>query len=274
MIESRIPFADYLAVDRLSISRLKEMARSPQHYRYRLAHPRETNAMTLGTAAHTAVLEPIRFAAEYAAWTRRSEKTGNLCPRNGQYWEAFESENAGRTIITEDEYELAVAMQAAVRASPAAMRYLANGDPEVSMQWEPGRKGRVDWFAEVDDEPCLVGLKTARDCRHMIFGNAAAKLRYHLQWAWYYDGFTAISGQVPRVVEIVVESAPPHAVAVYTITQDIIAQGRDEYEQLLSQLAECEATGIYPGPHEIEEELTLPSWIYEQTDDITTLDLE
>ena len=172
---------------------------------------------------------------------------------------------------------LAIAIHGAVRSNPLAMRYLASGDPEVTLQWvHDGRrcKGRVDWLTTVGDQPHLVGLKTARDCRHFVFGSAAAKLGYHLQWGYYFDGYRWLKEREPRMVEIVVESEPPHAVAVYWIPPDIIDQGRDEYQNLMLRLAECESTGEFPGPQEIEEPLTLPSWVYEQTDDITDLGLE
>ena len=34
-----MPFSDYLALDRLSSSGLKQLARSPAHFRYASAHP-------------------------------------------------------------------------------------------------------------------------------------------------------------------------------------------------------------------------------------------
>jgi hypothetical protein len=277
-IRSRVPFAEYMALPALSISRLKEIGRSPQHYLHRLTVPKESAALRLGTAAHTAVLEPERFERQFAVWERRSEKTGNLCPRNGQYWDAFLAENPGKTIITADEHALAVAIQRAVRAHPVASRYLESGDPEVSLTWtrEDGRpcRARIDWLTTIDGLPLIVGLKTSRDCRHMPFGAQAAKLGYHMQWAWYYDGFGAIKPAEPKVVEIVVESDAPHAVAVYSIPNDILLQGRDDYELLLAKLNECEATGEFPGPNEVEEPLTLPTWIYQQTDDLGDLGLE
>lgn len=277
-IRSRVPWDEYTALPALSISRLKEIGRSPQHYAYRLDHPKDTPALRLGTAAHTAVLEPERFERQFAVWSRRSEKTGNLCPRNGQYWDAFERENAGKTIITADEFELAAAIQRAVRSHPVASRYLESGDPEVTLTWfrEDGRpcRARIDWLTTVDAQPVLVGLKTSRDCRHMPFGTQAAKLGYHMQWSWYRDGFEIVKRVEPKVVEIVVESDAPHAVAVYSIPNDILLQGRDDYERLLEQLAACESTGAFPGPHDAEEPLTLPTWIYQQTDDLGELGLE
>lgn len=277
-IASRMPYREYSTWRGRSITRLKELKRSPKHYRHRLANPKETPSMKLGTAAHTAVLEPERFSRDYAIWAERTE-SGNLRPRNGKFWEAFEERNSGKSIITIHEYEDTLAIQAAVRNDPVAMRYLESGDPEVSMQWMlDGQlcKGRLDWLTTIDGEPSLVGLKTARDCRHFIFGSAAAKLGYHLQWAYYFDGYTTIKGDgvVPRVVEIVVESDAPYAVAVYQIPFDIIEQGREEYEDLLVQLAECETKGEWPGPVTEEQILTLPSWVYQTQDDLSELGLE
>jgi hypothetical protein len=120
----------------------------------------------------------------------------------------------------------------------------------------------------------LVGLKTARDCRHFSFGNAAARMGYHLQWAYYFDGYMTITGAKPKVVEIVVEAEPPHAVAVYRIPDDILDQGHEEYMELLDRLAECEGNDQWPGPCPEEQILTLPSWVYGRDEDITDLGLE
>lgn len=287
-IRSRVPAAEYFALPGVSITRLKEMRRSPQHYLYRLDHPKETEPMRLGTAAHTAVLEPERFKRDYAVWDKRSDN-GRMRPRNGSEWEAFESEARkwGKEVITMQVCEDAIASAAAVRTNPIAAPYLAYGDPEVTMQWMLGERecrGRVDWLTQGFERgehslcaakpPVIVGIKTARDCRRFIFGSGAAKLGYHLQWAFYYDGYRALTGRAPRMVEIVVESAPPHAVAVYTIPDDIIEQGRDEYRALLRRLDECESIGYFPGPQEEEEELTLPSWAYPGEEDLSELELE
>ncbi len=275
-IRSRVPWDEYVELPGSSITKLKELRRSPQHYRYRLTHPKETTPLTLGKGSHCAVLEPERFGRDYAIWSRRTE-SGNLAPRNGKWWDAFKIEHEGRSIITEDEYADVLAIQAAVRGNEDAMRYLAVGDPEVTLQWTIwGRpcKGRVDWLTNIDGEPVLVGLKTSRDCRHFAFGAQAAKLSYHLQWAYYFDGFEGITNKRPKVVEIVVENEAPHAVVVYVIPDDIIQQGRDEYMVLLEQLAECERTNTWPGPAIGEQFLTLPSWIYETNDDISELGLE
>lgn len=285
-IISRVPAEEYHASPGVSISHLKDLKRSALHYRHFLFNPKLTAPMSLGTAAHCATLEPERFDRQFAVWGRRGE-SGSLCPRKGQYWDAFRAANSGKTIITEDECSAALTLAQAVRSDPCAARYLESGEPEVSMHWQLTSesqirppvtvqcRGRADWLTRLDGEPYLIGLKTARDCRPFIFGSAAAKLGYHLQWAYYLDGYIAITGKTPHLKEIVVESAPPHDVVVYDISEDIILQGRAEYEGLLRQLVDCESRNEWLGvANGTEQVLTLPTWAYDAQDDIAELELE
>lgn len=275
-IQSRVPRAEYDAIQALNITRLKELRRSALHYQHALTNPRKTDALTLGIATHVAVLEPERFIHDFAIWNRKTE-TGRAGPRNGKWWDAFQLEHKGRTILTEEEGELSQSIAKAVRFDETANKYLAIGDPEVTMQWElDGRpcRGRVDWLTTIEGSPVLVGLKTTRDCRHFAFGSQAAKLDYAIQWSWYADGYERITGKIPRMIEIVVESAAPYAVATYIIDKDILLQGRDNYRELLKILAECEAKDEWPGPVVGEQFLSLPSWYYPSADDMSDLDLE
>lgn len=288
-IRSRVPAEEYRALEALNISRLKELKRSGLHYQHRLTNPITTPPLVLGTAAHCAVLEPERFSRQFAVWSRRSETTGNLCPRNGQHWEKFKAENAGKEIITEDECNTALTIAAAVRGDACAAPYLETGEPEVVLTWEcdlddafkrvmPNPidcKGRVDWITHRDGVTYLIGLKSARDARPLIFGTQAARLSYHLQWAFYFDGYQAITGKPPKMREIVVESAAPHDVVVFDIPEDVIHQGRDEYRALLAHLRQCEERGEWLGAaNGTEQVLTLPSWAYPAQDDLTELGLE
>jgi len=273
-IESRVPRDIYLGLPGINITRLKELRRSPQHYRYALDHPKESDAMTLGIATHVAVLEPERFEKQFAVWTKRTD-AGAMSPRRGKDWDEFSLLNASRTILTQDEARISKEIAKAVRSDATAMKYLEAGDPEVTLEWTIGErhcKGRIDWFT---GGPVIVGLKTTRDCRPYQFGSQAAKLDYAIQWAWYADGFEANTGKTPRMVEIVVESAPPYAVATYLIEDDLLVQGRENYIALLRQLADCEAADTWPGPVIGEQILSLPSWYYPGgDDDLSDLGLE
>lgn len=275
-VYTHVPYDEYRAGPGLNISALKVMAHSAKHFRYRLQNPAQSKALSLGNVAHIAVLEPDRMS-EFAAWNRRSEKTGNLCPRSGQFYEEFLSLNRGKTIVTEDEIEHALAMQRAIRGNKDAMQFLDVGEPEVSMQWTiRGRpcKGRVDWLRPDGNSAMLVGLKTSKDPRPEQFSNQIARsLNYHLAWAWYHDGFDIATGRKPtKSVEIVVESVEPHDVVVFEIPDDVIQQGRDEYMLLLERLEECERTNNWPGAAPGIVRFSLPEWKY--SDEISELELE
>ena len=265
-----LPFAAYRALDAVNISSLKHMQRSPLHYRHALTAAAKTSpAMALGTAAHAAVLEPQRFVDEFVVFCG--------AVRRGKDWDAFSADAEARklTVVTEAERSTALSISESVRACPDAMRYLQAGAPEVTMLWDCmgiACKGRADWLTPA--ETVLVGLKTTRDCRPREFGRQAAQLGYHLQWAFYADGMQAITGRAPKVVEIVVESAAPHAVAVYVIPDAVLDQGREEYLALLDQLAGCRETDNWPGPIDGEVEFSLPAWVYGDAGDIVISDAE
>ena len=273
-----VPFEKYIQQKALDFSSLKEMARSPMQYLFRLEHPKGSDALTLGTAAHTAILEPDKFMKSYALWDERTE-SGSVRPRRGKDWEAFCAANSGKNIVRIDEFNLAMAMRDAVRSNLDAMRYLRSGEAEVSFTWHDAEteylcKGRVDWLVKLGDLDVLAGIKTAKDCRPIGFGNQAARFGYHLQWAMYHDAWHVLTERQPKMVEIVVESAAPHDVAVYIIPAEIIEQGRDEYRKLMVRLRECESSGKWPGATEGEQLLSLPSWVYHAEDDLSDLGLE
>jgi hypothetical protein len=280
-ITSRMPRHDYDAIGKLNISRLKELKRSPLHFRHMLDNPKQSDPLTLGNATHIAVLEPERYVTEFVTWQRLSEN-GNPCPRRGQYWDAFLMENPGRKVLTVEQNALANAIAKSVRFNETAQPFLDSGDPEVSLEWllppELGgrpAKGRVDWVTGVRGRTHIVGLKTARDCRHFQFSKQAANLGYHMAWAYYFDAWKAIVSEEPELIEIVAEVDPPHAVAVYRIPPEIILQGREEYHECVKILAECEQSDEWPGPVVGVEDLSLPSWAYRQEgDDLTDLGLE
>jgi hypothetical protein len=275
----RLPYAVYDGIPATNSSKLRELLRSPKQYHYRLDVPREGEALTIGQATHTAILEPHRFLAEYALWDERSEG-GRVRPRNGKDWEKFKAthEGQGKRILLAEDFNLAIAMRDAVRNHGPALRYLRKGDPEISLVWDDLEthrrcKGRVDWVADDAGVPVLVGVKTARECGPRAFGNAAFKYGYHLQWAYYFDGFFTATGVSPRMVEIVVEKEPPHDVAVYVIPPELIELGRDEYRRLLVKLAECEHTHDWPGAVPGEEVLSFPAYAFGD-DDVSGLELE
>lgn len=245
---------DYSLVRGVNISSLLYMGVSPKHYRDYLQHGGiETRQMSLGTAAHAAVLEPLRFQTEFAVWDKE-KKNGDMAARKGKDWDAFVAEHAGQTIITPAEHEHACAIAGAVRSDALAMRYLSKGEPEVSLQWtdrETGIlcKGRIDWDVDLEfPHACIIDLKTARDVSSWGFCSSASKLDYHTRMAWYADGYEEITGRKPDVIVVAVEPKRPYDVVCYNLEDDPeLDTGRDEYRRLLDRLAQCTRDNEWPG---------------------------
>lgn len=261
---------DYDVIDAVNYSTLKELARSPKHYAHRLKHPRAgTPSMFRGSAAHTAILEPEEFERRYVVFDGKR--------RAGKAWEAFEKENNARTILKEDEYAQAMAFRDAVRGDPVAQPYLVGGDREVTLVWvdpETGVlcKGRPDY---VTRDGVIVDVKTTKDASPFWFSRDVAKYQYHVQAAYYGDGYELITKREPRHVIIAVEAAEPRDVAVYRMSDPVIGPGRDAYRRWLKTLVECRQERRWPGyGNGFELELMLPPWALPDEGDLDSLGLE
>ena len=254
--------SEYQALPAVNWSLLRELRRSPLHYQHALTVEREdTDALRLGRAVHTAVLEPDRFALDYAVW-----QGGR---RSGNEWAHFCMANHTRTILTLDQYTTACAIRDAVRSHPVASPYLSRGEPEVVLRWRHEKtgldlKGRADWISDT----AIVDLKTSR---HAIsprqMSATVHALGYHCQLALYRAGVKAMTDRELPAVMIAVEPAAPHDVAVYAIMDEALFAGEEEVEELLALLKECRATDSWRGRFSAVQELDLPRYAYPSDDD-------
>lgn len=265
-----LPRSAYDAADGVNFSTLKYFARSAAHYRHALLQPHEdTDALALGRAVHLAVFEPEQFRSRVVRWDGGT--------RRGREWEAFRSEFRERDILRDADYQLCLDLAGAARADATAGRYLSGGRPEVTMFWEHERpsagalpgwsmrcRGRVDFLST---EGAICDLKTTRDSSPIAFGRQAASLGYHVQAAWYVDGHEAATGKRLPFVVVAIEKAPPFAVAVYEVPEELLALGRETYRGWLSQLRVCREESRWPGYGDGPMQLQLPRWAMPGEDD-------
>ena len=254
-----MPFDEYLQLEGDSASKLKKAQQSPLNYKWALDHPDHSSspAMILGTATHTAVLEPHRMRTDYVLWDQGDKR--------GKDWTAFKEANADRIILSASEFADVKGMRAAVLAHEPAARYLEHGLAEVTMQWvDPatGRKvhGRIDWLTILDGRFWLCDLKTTRNSARRKFQSDAFGLGYHIQFGLYCDGFYTLTDEFPGFATLAVESKAPYEPAVYVASEDFLTRGHDDYQRLMATLNECESTGIWPARATEEMELDLPAW--------------
>lgn len=272
-----MPFEDYLAVDALSASGLRQLARSPWHYKHRV-DVEPTPAMLRGTLAHCAVLEPDAMSARYAVIPEDAPRR----PSKAQYaakkpsvdsvsamlwWEQFQIENAGRQLIGREDFDLCQRQLDAVRNQPDLARLLGSGHGEVSIFWVDTATGiyckaRPDWLPERDGDSIRpLDLKTTVDESPSGFGRAAARLRYDLQAAHYTAGIEAVTGlHVEAFVFGAVNSKPPILAVPYVLTDEVRDQGKEEREELMERLMWCQREDQWPAYGDGLQMLDFPAY--------------
>lgn len=267
-MSAHIPFDQYQRISAVHWSTLKEMRRSPLHYKWALEHERkDTPTLMKGRAAHTAILDPDNFLRHYV-----------LCPlrdRRAKGFKAFAQQHVGKTILFEKEYQTALNIRDAVRSHKEASRLLFGGETEKTITWtDPDTglkcKSRLDFLGKR-----LGDLKTARSVERRMFANAIVSYQYHGQMGMYRDAVMAAEGRVPDQVFIVaVESNPPHDVAVFILGDAEMERGMHIYRSYLQRVKDCNDEGAWPGRYPEAEAITLPAWEYEESDENEEMEVE
>lgn len=272
-----IPAAEYHAdKDVVGHSALVEMLRSPQHFWHRLnALFEPTPAMALGTAVHTAVLEPAKFAAEYSVAPKFDRRTKDGKEAYAQ-WQAA---NVGKLFITDEEMATCHAIVGAIAQHQAAAEALGGSLNEMSYFWrdaETGVRCRIRPDALVVDEAgeiqAIVDLKTCRDASAGKFARTIAERGYDLQAAFYVDGLSKLLGRRVPFYFLAAETYAPHGVALYSTGERTFEVGRSKYKAALQMVQWCRENNRWPSyqPFGDAEEIDVPHWekmLYDSEDE-------
>lgn len=240
-----------------SSSALKKMLRSPAHYRaYLNEEDKDTAARMFGRAVHALLLERPRFPDKFAIWTGGR--------RVGKVFDAFEAANAGKTILTEDEYHRATEAALALRNNtqfplglwldgvPASGDYEAvpAASTEFSIFWideETGLpcKARID-AKNLLPTPMALDVKTTDDARPASFVRQCFKLDYDLQAAHYRAALRAFHGQDFPFFFGVVEDQAPFATNIFGLDNDVLTNGEAKRRHALNLLKKCTDSDTWP----------------------------
>ena len=254
-----MPNADYHASPAISKSGLDKIAKSPAHYRAAKEPPAEiTDAMVIGSAFHDYILLPEIFQTAY---TVLPEDFNGRTKDGKSYLETIKA--SGQTILKAEWLKDIQGMAAAVAAHPKAAALLTGGHPEVSIFWQDADTG-IDCRCRPDyihSSGIIADLKSTADAGPAAFSKSCANFRYHVQDAFYSEGFYQATGAWPRgFVFIAVEKTAPYAVACYTLDDVAKEKGRELYQQDLQTLQAAQAANEWPAYSDQIETLTLPVW--------------
>lgn len=279
---------EYHAGPGTSKSDLDLVARSLRHYWAAKRAParterKRTDAMLLGSAVHTAVLEPDLFGEQYVrvpddAPTRPTSRQINAKKPSAEtldaiaYWRNFEQDNAGKELLTAEQWRTAIEIRDAVHADPIARTIFAGGRAEQSVHAKDAATGlhikcRIDYL---NDAAGLIGdLKTTDDASPADFGRHSANFRYHVQCGYYRRVMREAFGEAPPYwVFVAVEKDPPYAIGVYFVDEEIASLGARLAERDLRRLAQALDSDQWPAYTTSQvSPLVLPGWYVRQAED-------
>lgn len=265
---NQVPSAMYHAreLGLVSNSALKEFAKTPAHLRAWAEAVEgdgesEKAAFRIGRATHTSILEPDLFTKQYVAKPEFGDCRKTLNKDRRDEWV---KEHKNFEILSESEYRMIRGMRDSVRLHPLASKLVTGGESELTGLWTDSMTGlrckvRADHYNARRD--LIVDLKTTGDASPRAFGRDVIKYFYHHAHALYRAGFAALGVPARHFIFVVVEKAPPYAVALYQLDELGIRVAHDRIRTLMCLLADCVRRNEWPSYSEKIQTLITPEWV-------------
>ena len=266
-----VDFDTYVAWEAVNSSTLNGFARTPAHVYHEMTHggKERTEALDRGWLLHLAALEPERFQQEVVVAPKVDKRT-NVGKAT---WAQFEAEHPGAYVVDDDTHANVLAMAKSLRTHPTAAEFLAGrGQNELSLIWEDQEHGvrcksRLDRVSTIGEWPIIGDLKSTWNASRRAFEKSVERYGYDVQAVHYVAGLDAlvrIPDGVPyrRFVHFVVESEPPHCVAVYELDDATLEEGRVKRSRYLRKWRECVESGRWHGYPAGIESASLPAWAF------------
>ncbi|EHA5141196.1 PD-(D/E)XK nuclease-like domain-containing protein, partial [Salmonella enterica subsp. enterica serovar Cerro] len=193
-----IPNEAYHAGPGVSKSQLDDIADTPAIYLWRKNAPvdtEKTKSLDTGTAFHCRVLEPEEFSKRFIIAQEFNRRTSAGKEEEKTFLE--ECARTGRTVLTAEEGRKIELMYQSVMALPLGQWLVESaGYAESSVYWEDPETGilcrcRPDKI--IPEFHWIMDVKTTADIQR--FRTAYYDYRYHVQDAFYSDGYRAQFGE-------------------------------------------------------------------------------
>lgn len=268
-IVENLSFEEYKNHEALSMGSLMCIDRSPAHFKYYFENPKEeTEAMLLGRATHSFLLEPERFNKEYFIAPHEVNLTTN---KGKEAWADFEIAALGRQIIRYKHAQKLYGMAEKLEAIPEFKKLLDGSQVELSLFWKDHEtqimcKGRPDLWNPTTQ--ILGDLKTTENASYNSFTRTIENLGYYKKAAWYMRGMEILGKKVEEYIFIAVESEPPHECSLYCLDKDSIRLGYLECEQMLKKYSCCKTTDLWPGYPRFQD-IGISKWLKEKIEAMT-----
>ncbi|EAR2910925.1 exodeoxyribonuclease VIII [Salmonella enterica] len=260
---------NYHAGPGVSKSQLDDIADTPALYLWRKNAPvdtTKTKTLDLGTAFHCRVLEPEEFSNRFIVAPEFNRRT--TAGKEEEKAFLMECASTGKTVITAEEGRKIELMYQSVMALPLGQWLVESaGHAESSIYWEDPEteilcRCRPDKI--IPEFHWIMDVKTTADIQR--FKTAYYDYRYHVQDAFYSDGYEAQFGVLPTFVFLVASTTVEcgrYPVEIFMMGEEAKLAGQQEYHRNLRTLADCLNTDEWPAI----KTLSLPRWAKEYAND-------
>ncbi|EOM8225821.1 exodeoxyribonuclease VIII [Escherichia coli] len=260
---------NYHAGPGISKSQLDDIADTPALYLWRKNAPvdtTKTKTLDLGTAFHCRVLEPEEFSNRFIVAPEFNRRTNAGKEEEKAF--LMECASTGKTVITAEEGRKIELMYQSVMALPLGQWLVESaGHAESSIYWEDPETGilcrcRPDKI--IPEFHWIMDMKTTADIQR--FKTAYYDYRYHVQDAFYSDGYEAQFGVQPTFVFLVASTTIEcgrYPVEIFMMGEEAKLAGQQEYHRNLRTLSDCLNTDEWPAI----KTLSLPRWAKEYAND-------
>ena len=230
-------FEEYLGKKtHISASDIKNFLHSPRYYYYKaFEEVKEKNKETerhfpIGSAVHEVILEPELFKSNYVIAPKFDMRT--KIGKAG--YEDFVATSKGKTILFENEYEMAIKMGESASKSDTFTDLIRDSYREVSCYTTDEKTGllvrmRPDSFAK--NKNTITDIKTCQESSPSKFKYDAKKYGYAISSAFYMDFLKR-----ENYVFCAIEKTPPYETALYVLDDEMTEWGRKQYRMGLDLL--------------------------------------
>lgn len=276
------------AISRSQLFRLQD---SPEKFKYFEENPEPlTPSLTFGQLLHAMVLQPETVAEQFAVAPNVDRRTKG----GKKMWAEFEASAQGKTIVTADMAEQAIAMRNKLFGNELVKKLL-NGEKEKPFFWTDELTGeeckcRADIIYQTiltdpqtgERYPAVevVDLKTTDNAKTDTFSHSIDKYGYDFQAGMYLEGIkknmpkTSIVDGVEKPVVfsfvfVAIEKKPPYSINVMYAENNVLTRGFDLFREYIGTYHYCKTTNNwygYMGKHGEINSLSLPAWLAKEVE--------
>lgn len=220
---SGVPNEVYHSDEAISCSNIKDIFVSLDQYELRKKYKKQTDSMIFGSAFHDLLLLPDAYHDTYVVSPYRT--------KTAKGYKAFCDENEDKVVISPQDSDTLFAMRDKLLANPGVRPVLTSeyAMKEVSIWAEDPMTGvKMKVRPDLIHSGAIYDLKTTsgtvepRGAIQSVF-----KFKYHVQAAFYTAVCRLIGMTIHGFVFVFIETSPPYHTAMYTLNEDLVAEGED-----------------------------------------------